>query len=817
MRVLLSAYACEPNRGSEPGVGWNWLVQIAERGHKVIVITRKNNKEVIENYNYKNENIQYIFFDFPDSIIFIKKIIGVHLYYLLWQIGIYFKVKKRLHILKPDIIHHITFVAIRKYSFLCFLGIPFYYGPLGGGESCPDVLLKGLPLIDLLKEKLRKVLNSIIKWNPISYSIFNHSRKIFTTTTESASYLPDSFKSKIHSLPAIGVTNEINKLKKEAKTGKLKILYVGNFIYLKGLQIVFDALYLLKCQGIDFSFTIVGKGGFKKFLKNKEKKLNLEENIKWINWLPQEELKELYQSNDLFLFSSLHDSGGMVLLEAISNGLPVMSFNLGGAGFFNNDEIGWIINVNKKSYNEVVEEMSNRLLNLTKNTNEIALKSQKCYEESVNYSWKLTVKRVYKIIEEDYKDLKSKLSLAEDLNPNKVQKYNRIIIAYACEDSGSEPGVGYYWSKAIATICKDEKILLITRKNNNVSTVVNNTNLFSLGIDLPSRILVIKKFLGIRIYYFIWQFLVFLHLLFNIRKYKGCVIHQLTFTPLYYPPIFFLLPFKFIWGPLGGGEFFPLSYLSALKKRDAVKEIFRIIIRNSIYINPLFYLGCAKSIKIICSSPDSARMIPSFYKHKVELELMVFDKDKNFVNSTPEKNIIIANRLIDWKMTHLFVEAFSEYIAKNNTDYKLIIVGDGPYYSKIKPFIDNVNIIHFKRFKQREDMLNVLRNASLFVSTSLHDSGSASLLEAISYGLPFLATKTGAHNVYLDKGIGFGFELEDFNLDKEKIKSILFKILNDKSILIEESKKVVECYRDYFSEKAKIIRVKNLIDIKTNL
>jgi glycosyltransferase involved in cell wall biosynthesis len=406
MKILLSAYACEPNRGSEPGVGWNWLVQIAERGHDVTVITRRNNKEVIENANYKNANIQYVYYDLPTNIIWIKKIIGVHLYYLLWQIGIYFSVKKNLHLLKPDIIHHITFVAIRKFSFLCYLGIPFYYGPLGGGETCPSFLLKGLPLKYRLIEKTRNVFNSLVKWNPISISIFNKSRKIFTTTNESASCFPNSLKEKIHTFPAIGVNNIKGKLQKTNNTEKIKLIYIGNFIYLKGLQILIDALFILKSKEVEFTFTIVGQGDFESFLKNKISELGLEKNIHWIKWLPQGDLKDLYQSNDIFLFPSLHDSGGMVLLEAISNGLPVMSFNLGGAGYFNNNEIGWVIDVNGKRYQEVIKEMSKRLLQISKRHDEIALKSEKCYEQSLHYSWKLTVDRVYSIIEEDFKNLK---------------------------------------------------------------------------------------------------------------------------------------------------------------------------------------------------------------------------------------------------------------------------------------------------------------------------------------------------------------------------------------------------------------------------
>ena len=34
-KILLSAYACEPHKGSEPGIGWNWAIQLASLGHQV--------------------------------------------------------------------------------------------------------------------------------------------------------------------------------------------------------------------------------------------------------------------------------------------------------------------------------------------------------------------------------------------------------------------------------------------------------------------------------------------------------------------------------------------------------------------------------------------------------------------------------------------------------------------------------------------------------------------------------------------------------------------------------------------------------------
>ncbi|KAB2833154.1 MAG: glycosyltransferase family 1 protein, partial [Candidatus Dadabacteria bacterium] len=97
LKVLLSAYACESGKGSEPGVGWNWVNQIA-RFHDVWVITRANNRESIERENGGAlSGVHWIYFDYPGWARFWKRgQRGVHLYYYLWQIAVYF-LARRLH------------------------------------------------------------------------------------------------------------------------------------------------------------------------------------------------------------------------------------------------------------------------------------------------------------------------------------------------------------------------------------------------------------------------------------------------------------------------------------------------------------------------------------------------------------------------------------------------------------------------------------------------------------------------------------------------------------------------------------------------
>ena len=53
-------------------------------------------------------------------------------------------------------------------------------------------------------------------------------------------------------------------------------------------------------------------------------------NVRFVPWLPQEKLFEQYQTHDLFVYPSLHDSSGNAVLEALSFGLPVVCLDLGG-------------------------------------------------------------------------------------------------------------------------------------------------------------------------------------------------------------------------------------------------------------------------------------------------------------------------------------------------------------------------------------------------------------------------------------------------------------------------------------------------------
>lgn len=115
-------------------------------------------------------------------------------------------------------------------------------------------------------------------------------------------------------------------------SGSPRFLYAGRLLYWKGVHIAIRAFAEIVRQIPNARFTIVGAArndpGSK--LEDEVKQNDLLGSVEFIRQLPQNALFELYRSHDLFLFPSLHDSGGFVVLEALSHGLPVVCLDLGG-------------------------------------------------------------------------------------------------------------------------------------------------------------------------------------------------------------------------------------------------------------------------------------------------------------------------------------------------------------------------------------------------------------------------------------------------------------------------------------------------------
>ena len=406
MKILLSAYACEPNKGSEPGVGWEWALEIARLGYDVWVLTRANNRANIEAELAKSppiKNLKFLYFDLPSWMYrwWKKGERGVHLYYLLWQWGAYRLAKKVHKAERFDRVHHITFVSIRQPSFMGNLGIPFIFGPVSGGERAPWRLRLGYGLRSSIWEGLKDLSSWLVKVDPLMRRTFRQAERIYVTSEWNRSLIPREYRNKVSVLLPIGLNaNELPGLAEPPvpelkRDGCFRILYVGNLLYMKGMHLGIPAFALMLKEWPDAKLTLVGSGPQEGEWKDIAEKCGVLDQTEWIHRLDRQKLSEWYSSQDVLLYPTLQDPGGMVMLEAMAHGLPVVCLDHNGSGIMVDETCGLSIESKKLSEKQVIRALALGLTQLAKDPERLHHLSKGAIKRVENFRWAVPVGKIY--------------------------------------------------------------------------------------------------------------------------------------------------------------------------------------------------------------------------------------------------------------------------------------------------------------------------------------------------------------------------------------------------------------------------------------
>ena len=369
LKILFSAYACEPNHGSELGIGWGTVNAVSEL-HETWVVTRKNNKKCIEEElkKHPNENLHFVYYDLPKVILWLKKHgLGMQLYYLLWNRGVRKIIKKQLSAKQFDICQHITWgrcwMPCAFYSF----NTPYIFGPAGGVEKTPDSLLQTLPSSELLKEQIMINIFSLLP--SVKKSISNASC-ILTTSQETTKYARKmgATHSKLLTNSGISLAN-CNMLAKILTNDQKPIIFIsmGRLIAWKGFHIGLKAFAASKLK--DAEFWIVGDGSERKRLEELATKLGIEKKVKFWGWVPRDKALKLLEQCHILVHPSFHDSGGLVCAESMAAGRPVICLDCGGPATQVSETSGHIIKTTG-SAEQIVNDISKAMKQLVNNSND---------------------------------------------------------------------------------------------------------------------------------------------------------------------------------------------------------------------------------------------------------------------------------------------------------------------------------------------------------------------------------------------------------------------------------------------------------------
>jgi glycosyltransferase involved in cell wall biosynthesis len=359
-RVLVSAYACGPGRASEPGVGWNAVLEIA-RDHDVWVITSNELRSEIEAaLPQESPSLKFVFLDWPRWLWPLMKTtrIGYEVQHYCWQIAAYFIARTLHRQFDFDLAHHVTVCRYWTPSFLPLLGIPFVWGPVGGGESAPRQFWRGLGVGGALLEAIREVARFFGERDPLLRLMAKRVTLGVATTMETAERM------RRLGVPSIEISSQVALTDSEIVTlgecapsrtdSGIRFLSIARLVAWKGFHLGIEAFARSKDQANEY--WIIGGGPAERSLKTLAKRLGVADRVCFFGQLPRREVLQIVQQCDVLVHPSLHESGGAVCAEVMAAGRPVICLDLGGPGLQVTSDTG--IKVAPRSAEQAIQDIA---------------------------------------------------------------------------------------------------------------------------------------------------------------------------------------------------------------------------------------------------------------------------------------------------------------------------------------------------------------------------------------------------------------------------------------------------------------------------
>jgi glycosyltransferase involved in cell wall biosynthesis len=395
-RILLSAFACDPSKGSEPGNGWNWAIGLAAKGYEVHCVTRSIGRTAIQSQP-KLSNLFFYFIDLPfnGEKLYYKSNVGMYSYYLLWQWKAYKVASKLNKSTNFSLVHHVTWGSTQMGSFMYKLNIPFIFGPAGGGQIAPSAFSSYFQ--DHWQEELKRerITRLMLKFNPAFKQMVKKATVILCSNPDTLKMVEAAgAKLAVETLDAALPYNFFPPIaiKKEGSlNGELRLLWVGRLMPRKGILLILDVMKELKdIDGI--TLTIVGDGEMRLSLLNKIAEYGLQQSINYVGTVPFKDVSNYYKSHDAFFFTSLRDSCPAQLIEAMAFSLPVITIDLHGQSIIVNDDNG--IKCKCVDPKQTILDLKQAILNLYNNPDLLISKSIGAREFSMKQTWESKINSI---------------------------------------------------------------------------------------------------------------------------------------------------------------------------------------------------------------------------------------------------------------------------------------------------------------------------------------------------------------------------------------------------------------------------------------
>lgn len=395
LKILINAYACSPGMGSEPGMAWNWVSNLA-KFCELYIITEGEFREKIEEVVPTLEQGKNMHFYYNPVSEEIRKMCWnqgdwrFYKYYREWQWKTYLMAKEICSSEHIDVLHQLNMIGFREPGYLWKLSkesdVPFVWGPIGGLKHFPLAYLQGAGLKMKLFNRLKNILNV---WQ------LKHEKRVdeaLKTARLLVSSIPDSYRAikKYKGLESIVIPETGCFLSEDIPTDifdekELHVMWVGKFDFRKQLPLALRAIAIANNPNIVLD--IYGGGSDEQIFSAKSvaDSLGITEKVIWHGNQPNDVVMNAMRKAQVFFFTSVSEDTSTVVLEAVSNRLPVLCFDACGMAAVIDDKVGRKVALSNPA--QSAADFAKLLNNLEHDRNLLKQLSENCKQRQTELSW----------------------------------------------------------------------------------------------------------------------------------------------------------------------------------------------------------------------------------------------------------------------------------------------------------------------------------------------------------------------------------------------------------------------------------------------
>lgn len=333
-RILLLAYACEPGRGSEPGIGWNVATELAAH-HDVWVLTDADNGSAVEAATAV-DGLTVVPFA-PPAGERLRRLPGVwrhQFHYPLWMRAATAEVRRLHAAIGFDLTQHLTYNRYWMPSAAALADVPFLWGPVGGGEGAPASFWSDA---GFAFETVRSATRRLSEHSAGVRRTASRAAIALATTAESADRMRAVGAADVRVVPAVALSGEeverLHTLGAPPTDSPLRLVSIGRLLHWKGFHLGLRGFARAVAQDRALraaTYEVIGSGPARTQLEREARALGIADQVRFLGSLSRPDTLARLASAHALVHPSLHDSGGFVCLEALAAGKPVLCLATGG-------------------------------------------------------------------------------------------------------------------------------------------------------------------------------------------------------------------------------------------------------------------------------------------------------------------------------------------------------------------------------------------------------------------------------------------------------------------------------------------------------